>query len=521
LLFAVLFLKKYERKKEKIEADFITKLCQQNFVLYLQYLLQHNNLNSINHAITNMQTQPVYHYLTWVKTSFGNNAYNSLASNLEFTRTLKLNDWQLYGSSRLGVYNADTTLTNITFTINGIDSNGNFEVNQIISQTNVSVNHYHMQHHLANKQFELTNHLGNVLATILDRKTNNTADVVTAQHYYPFGSVMSSYRVEEIGYRFGGAGGQEKDDEIFIGAYTAEYWEYDSRLGRRWNVDPITYAWQSSYAVFNNNPIFFIDPLGLEAEDEKPGMAPTMNTLVVEDKRPSGIKMMWNRFKNTLTSKTYREYKRQQRNAENEEIRNNRVEYRSYGWSHEQNMAAANFQLTLATTLIGGGGLISGIRIGLTQGARLFARRAATDALAQFSSNMLLKNGDIGKSVNNINLIESTLAGFGVNPFSTASTSAAFQFSIEQGFQSTLTGEINANQFVTQTFIGTTFGFAGNRVGTYLNTTSFRSIVVGSYMRTSIGLGQRFGIGSSTAIYRGMQGAHFGISVTEEYLENK
>jgi RHS repeat-associated protein len=62
--------------------------------------------------------------------------------------------------------------------------------------------------------------------------------------------------------------GQEKDDEIAGSgnSYTAEYWQYDSRLGRRWNVDPITYPWQSSYAAFNNNPIYFTDPLGLEGD---------------------------------------------------------------------------------------------------------------------------------------------------------------------------------------------------------------------------------------------------------------
>lgn len=54
-------------------------------------------------------------------------------------------------------------------------------------------------------------------------------------------------------------------------AYTAEYWEYDPRLGRRWNVDPVTYAWQSSYAAFNNNPIYFVDPLGLEGEKPEGG----------------------------------------------------------------------------------------------------------------------------------------------------------------------------------------------------------------------------------------------------------
>jgi hypothetical protein len=59
----------------------------------------------------------------------------------------------------------------------------------------------------------------------------------------------------------------EKDDEI-VGSgniYTAAHWEYDARLGRRWNVDPITQPWQSPYATFNNNPIIFVDPSGLFA----------------------------------------------------------------------------------------------------------------------------------------------------------------------------------------------------------------------------------------------------------------
>lgn len=67
-------------------------------------------------------------------------------------------------------------------------------------------------------------------------------------------------------YRYG-HNGQEKDDEIFQGAYTAEYWEYDARIIRRWNVDPITIAWSSPYACFLNNPIYYKDPSGLTAEE--------------------------------------------------------------------------------------------------------------------------------------------------------------------------------------------------------------------------------------------------------------
>ena len=81
----------------------------------------------------------------------------------------------------------------------------------------------------------------------------NRIDNIESTHYNP--------------YRFA-FNGQEKIDEI-AGAgnhNTAEFWEYDTRTGRRWNIDPMSskYPWQSPYAVFNNNPIFYKDILGLQ-----------------------------------------------------------------------------------------------------------------------------------------------------------------------------------------------------------------------------------------------------------------
>src|SRR5690625_3069201 len=70
---------------------------------------------------------------------------------------------------------------------------------------------------------------------------------------------------DEVGdrYRFG-FNGQEKVNEIAgMGNHnTAEFWEYDTRLGRRWNVDPVDQISVSNYAVNGNNPIFYVDPLG-------------------------------------------------------------------------------------------------------------------------------------------------------------------------------------------------------------------------------------------------------------------
>jgi RHS repeat-associated protein len=66
------------------------------------------------------------------------------------------------------------------------------------------------------------------------------------------------------GYRYG-FNGQEKSDEIGnSNSYTAEFWEYDARIGRRWNTDPITKAYESPYAALGNNPIWNIDPNGAD-----------------------------------------------------------------------------------------------------------------------------------------------------------------------------------------------------------------------------------------------------------------
>ncbi len=65
-------------------------------------------------------------------------------------------------------------------------------------------------------------------------------------------------------YRYGFNNGSEKDDEISgIGNHITTFFrEGDLRLGLWWGIDPVTQAWQSSYAFMNNNPIFFMDIWG-------------------------------------------------------------------------------------------------------------------------------------------------------------------------------------------------------------------------------------------------------------------
>jgi hypothetical protein len=78
-----------------------------------------------------------------------------------------------------------------------------------------------------------------------------------------FGSPINSRAFACGGYRYGW-GSHEKIDEI-SGAgnhYTAEYWEYDSRTARRWNVDPVYKHHLCNYSVMSGNPISRVDPNG-------------------------------------------------------------------------------------------------------------------------------------------------------------------------------------------------------------------------------------------------------------------
>ena len=124
------------------------------------------------------------------------------------------------------------------------------------------------------KIFELSNHLGNVLVTVSDRRVeHNTsgttidyyeASVVSASDYYPFGMGMASRSFSNASsYRYG-FNGQEKSLEIDANgnSMTALFWQYDARIGRRWNTDPKAVPSQNPFATLNNNPIWHIDPLG-------------------------------------------------------------------------------------------------------------------------------------------------------------------------------------------------------------------------------------------------------------------
>ena len=69
---------------------------------------------------------------------------------------------------------------------------------------------------------------------------------------------------------FSGTSGEMDNEAKGEGnSYTTEFRQYDSRIGRWLSLDPLMaqFPWQSPYCAFDNNPVFFTDPTGLEAKD--------------------------------------------------------------------------------------------------------------------------------------------------------------------------------------------------------------------------------------------------------------
>ena len=127
---------------------------------------------------------------------------------------------------------------------------------------------------IGHRTYELTDHLGNVTATILDRKWLTTAindsltympHIVSYTDYYPFGYPISERSSDMGGYRYF-FNGQEADNEVLGDgvSLSATFWQYDTRLGRRWNVDPVFKEYESPYACFAGNPVWFADRFGAD-----------------------------------------------------------------------------------------------------------------------------------------------------------------------------------------------------------------------------------------------------------------
>ena len=159
---------------------------------------------------------------------------------------------------------------------------GQEQIGEIIASSNpnmIDIN-TETQTVIGDMYFEMSNHLGNVLATITDRKTYNPNDgyyepVITMKaDYYAFGMLMPNRfeGVDDTRHLFNG---MEHDMEVSGegNSYTTQFRQYDPRLGRWKSLDPLmaSFPWQSPYVAFDNNPVYYTDPLGLASEGGRDG----------------------------------------------------------------------------------------------------------------------------------------------------------------------------------------------------------------------------------------------------------
>ena len=170
--------------------------------------------------------------------------------------TVVLNEFNLYGSSRLGMLTTADTLVCATCT------------------TAVAPSVYLSP--VGNKRYELSNHLGNVMTVISDKITpiDTTSDglwdyfnpsLVSATDYYPFGMGMPGRGYSRLQYNFSFNG---KPDETYWSDSHQNYGMrvYDKFIGRFISVDPKSksFPFYSPFQFAGNKPTIAVDLDGLE-----------------------------------------------------------------------------------------------------------------------------------------------------------------------------------------------------------------------------------------------------------------
>jgi RHS repeat-associated protein len=102
--------------------------------------------------------------------------------------------------------------------------------------------------------------------------THVRGPIVEETHYYPFGLVQQGISSQALGFgqpenkkKYNGI---EKEDDLEINIYDAEFRELDAQTARWWQIDPVTDGYEnlSPYASMYDNPLTYSDPLGDEGE---------------------------------------------------------------------------------------------------------------------------------------------------------------------------------------------------------------------------------------------------------------
>ena len=135
--------------------------------------------------------------------------------------------------------------------------------------------------------FNYTDHLGNIRVSYSKDQSTNVLKILEENHYYPFGLKHTNYNSDRLMYIKEGEiyrirpvaptvqtykykyNGKELQEELGLNMYDYGARNYDPALGRWMNMDPLAETSRrfSPYAYALNNPVYFIDPDGMEAQE--------------------------------------------------------------------------------------------------------------------------------------------------------------------------------------------------------------------------------------------------------------
>jgi RHS repeat-associated protein len=118
--------------------------------------------------------------------------------------------------------------------------------------------------------FNYTDHLGNVRRSYTKDATTGSLKILEESNYYPFGLKHNGYNpISPIPENRRLFNGKELQDELSLNLYDYGARNYDPALGRWMNIDPLAEKGRrwSPYNYAMDNPVFFIDPDGMEATD--------------------------------------------------------------------------------------------------------------------------------------------------------------------------------------------------------------------------------------------------------------
>lgn len=117
--------------------------------------------------------------------------------------------------------------------------------------------------------YHYKDHLGNIRMNYSDLNADGKVDkseILEENNYYPFGLRHKGYNNLVRNYFKSKFNGCELENNPGLNYYEMTHRIYFPEIGR-WNrMDPVVQFSYSPYSAFNNNPLFYSDPLGLDNE---------------------------------------------------------------------------------------------------------------------------------------------------------------------------------------------------------------------------------------------------------------